>query len=164
MGAALLRAHFDAHGASATVHSAGTMAWNASPPSEAVTVMEEMGIDISSHRSRPLSVELVDRADVVLGMTRDHVGRVLALVPGASERAFLVGELVRLGEQVGARHEGEPSAEWVRRVGATRPDVRVPGRAGDEVADPYGESLDVYRATAARLDAELRELARLLAP
>ena len=163
MGAALLRAHLDAHGASATVHSAGTMAWNASPPSEAVTVMDEMGIDISSHRARPLSVELVDGADVVLGMTRDHVGRVLALVPAASERAFLVGELVRLGEQLGARHEGETHADWLRRVGTSRPDPRVPGRAIDEVPDPYGESLAVYRATAARLDAELRKVARLLA-
>ena len=163
MGAALLRAHFDAQGVRATVHSAGTMAWNASPPPEAVTVMDEMGIDISSHRARPLSVELVAGADVVLGMTRDHVGRVLSLVPEASERTFLVGELLRLGEQVGARSDGETAREWALRIGAARPDARVPGRAGDEVPDPYGESLAVYRATAARLDAELRRLARLLA-
>ncbi len=162
MGEALLRAHLDARGAVATVHSAGTMAWDAAPPSEAVAVMEELGLDISSHRSRALSVELVERADVVLGMTRDHVGRVLALVPSASDRAFLVGELLRVGEQVGRREEGESPAEWVRRVGATRVDARVPGRAGEEVVDPYGESLDVYRATAARLDADLRKLAGLL--
>ncbi len=163
MGEALLRVHLDAAGVPATVHSAGTMAWNASPPHEAVLAMHELGVDIASHRSRALTVELVEGADVVLGMTRDHVGRVLALVPGASERAFLVGELVRLGEVIGPRQEGETPAAWVRRVGTTRPDARVPGRAGDEVVDPYGDSLEVYRVTAARLDADLRRLARLLA-
>jgi protein-tyrosine-phosphatase len=162
MGEALLRAHLEASGATANVHSAGTLAWDAAPPHEAIAVMKELGLDISSHRSRPLSVELIEGADVVLGMTRNHVGRVLAMVPDASERAFLVGELVRLGEQGGERVDGEAVAAWARRVGATRPDARVPGRGDDEVADPYGESLAFYRATAARLDADLRRLAALL--
>jgi len=164
MGEALLRVHLDALGVDARVHSAGTMSWDASPPREAVLAMQELGVDISAHRSRALTVELVEEADMVLGMTRDHVGRVLALVPNASDRAFLVGELVRLGETVGRRLETEAPAEWARRVGATRLDARVPGRAGDEVVDPYGDTLEVYRATAARLDADLRKVARLLAP
>ena len=162
MGEALLRAHLDAEGVFANVHSAGTMSWSASPPREAVLAMHELGVDISSHQSRALTAELVEAADVVLGMTRDHVGRVLALVPSASDKAFLVGELVRLGEVAGPRQDGETPAAWVRRVGKTRPDARVPGRAGDEVVDPYGDTLEVYRATAARLDADLRKLARLL--
>ncbi|MSO78933.1 MAG: protein-tyrosine-phosphatase [Acidimicrobiia bacterium] len=162
MGEVLLRARLEARGASANVHSAGTMAWDVTPPPEAVAVMEEMGLDISSHRSRPLTVDLIEHADVVLGMTRNHVGRVVALVPDAAVRAFLVGELVRLGELVGERAGGETVAAWARRVGATRPDVRVPGRGDDEVADPYGESLAFYRATATRLDADLRRVAALL--
>jgi protein-tyrosine phosphatase len=164
MGEALLRAHLDAVGVEARVHSAGTMAWDACPPDEAVHAMHELGVDISTHGSRPLTVELIEQADVVLGMTRDHVGRALALAPSAAGRAFLVPELVRLGELVGPRRVGEEPAAWVRRVGATRPDARVPGRAGDEVGDPYGDTIEVYRATAARLDADLRKLARLLAP
>ncbi len=164
MGEALLRAHLHERGASCVVHSAGTMSWDASPPGEAMTVMEEMGLDISEHRARPLSVDLIEGADLILGMTRDHVGRVVALVPDAWERTFLVRELVRLAERVGPRQERETPAEYVRLVGAGRPEVRVPGRAGDEVDDPYGEPVYAYRATATRLDAELRELAALLAP
>jgi hypothetical protein len=38
------------------------------------------------------------------------------------------------------------------------------GRVGDEVADPVGEPLPVYGATADRLDRDLGEIAALLAP
>jgi hypothetical protein len=37
------------------------------------------------------------------------------------------------------------------------------GRAMDEIADPAGEPIDVYRRTAAELDARLTEIAALLA-
>jgi protein-tyrosine phosphatase len=163
MAEALLRAHLAAHGVAANVHSAGTMAWSAAPPSEAVVVMEERGVDLSTHRSRQLDIALVEAADLVLGMTRQHVGRVEALVPDASHRTFLVGELVRLGRQVGARSAEESVGDWLLRIAAVRPDGRIRGRGVDEVTDPLGEPLSTYQATAARLDAELRELAGLLA-
>jgi protein-tyrosine phosphatase len=164
MGEALLRAHLDASGVVANVHSAGTMAWDAGPPDEAIAAMSEMGIDLSAHRSRQLTSDLIDDADLVLGMTRQHLGRINALAPDAAPRAYLVGELVRLGARVGGRADDEPLRAWVHRVHEARPDTRVHGRGEDEVGDPLGEPLDVYRATAARLDAALRDLARLLSP
>ena len=163
MGEALLRAHLEARGTQANVHSAGTLSWSAGPPPEAVLVMRELGMDISTHGSRQLTLELIEGADLVLGMTRQHTGRVTALAPTALARTYLVGELVRIGRRVGARREGESVRAWLARVHEARPDVPVIGRGEDEIGDPYGEPAEVYRATAARLDRALRELADLLA-
>jgi protein-tyrosine phosphatase len=178
MGEVLLAAHLEALGANARVRSAGTMAWGGHATDHAIVVMRERGLDLGAHLSRQLDAALVERADLVLGMTRDHVGRVTALVPDATDRAFLVGELVRLGAGVERRRADEPLRAWAARVARTRPQrvppvrsapVRSPGsrsavgRVEDEVPDPVGEPLDVYRATAARLDRDLRALAPLLA-
>lgn len=164
MAEALLRAHLEARGASAHVHSAGTLPWNGPATEHAVEVIGEHGIDLSSHRSRALTSDLLGEADVVLGMTRNHVWAVASHAPEASERAFLIGELVRLGRDVGPRRPDEPVREWVARVGAVRPDRVAMGLASDEIADPVGEPLPVFRETARRLDAELRSVAELLVP
>ncbi len=96
-------------------------------------------------------------------MTRDHVGRVANLVPEAAERAFLVAEFARLGAQTRRRTAGEPLRAWAQRVASSRDDPRLVGRFHEEVADPVGEPIEVYRSTAARLDRDLRSVALLLA-
>jgi hypothetical protein len=96
-------------------------------------------------------------------MTRQHVGSVEALVDAAAPRTYLVGELVRLGRQMGPRPATEPLRAWLERAHELRPHGRVRGRGADEVADPLGEPVETYRATAARLDALLGELADLIA-
>jgi protein-tyrosine-phosphatase len=96
-------------------------------------------------------------------MTRDHVWRATTLSPDATQRAFLLGELARLGRRAGSRHPDESERAWAQRVARERPDGPI-GRHDDEVADPVGEPLAVYRATAARLDRDLRVIAELLAP
>jgi hypothetical protein len=89
---------------------------------------------------------------------------VLARDTDADGRTFLVDELVRLGREVGARRADEPLRDWASRVAARRPAGRVVGRPEDEVADPLGESAEVVRATAARLDAATATIAALVAP
>ncbi len=163
MGEALLRAHLSARGLDARVHSAGTMHWGGPATDHTVEVLRERGLDAREHLSRPLSRDLVAGADLVLGMTRNHVWAVANHDPDAWDRTFLVGELVRLGERVGAREPGEPVRAWVERVAGTRPGGGAVGTAVDEIADPVGEPIDVYRDTAARLDAQLAGLAALLA-
>lgn len=80
------------------VTSAGIGAWEGSAASEgAYLVLLERGIDISNHRARLLTRELVDGADVILTMARSHLGRVRELGGGA--RAHLLGEYAgRSGE------------------------------------------------------------------
>jgi protein-tyrosine phosphatase len=162
MAAALLAAELRDRAVHATVHSAGTMAWRGPATDLAVVAMRERGIDLSAHRARPLTAALVEQADLVVGMTRDHIGRVQALVPDARDRTFLPAELGRLGRSVGARAADESVRTWAARVARTRPGD-VPGRGGDEIADPLGEPLAVYRVTAARLHTDLVPVAELLA-
>ena len=162
MAEALLRAHLERSGATVRVRSAGTMAWDAPATDDAVAVMGEIGLDISTHRSTPLDVGIIEQSDLILGMTRDHIGRIVSLVPEAEQRSFLIGELVRLAEKVGLRERDEPLDAWLARLAAARPHRRMLGRSRDEVADPLGEPIERYRSTAARLDAELREVVRLL--
>jgi len=163
MAEALLRAHLEDLEIPARVRSAGTMAWEAPATSDAVEVMRELGLDISRHQSTPLGVEIIEESDLILGMTRDHIGRVVSIVPAAADRAFLIGEFVRLAGELGPPEADEDFDSWFRRLAAARPHRRMLGRSRDEVADPLGEPIERYRSTAARLDAELREVARLLA-
>jgi protein-tyrosine phosphatase len=166
MAAALLAGHLRDRGVrGAHVHSAGTLPWRGAATDEAVAAMHERGVDVSHHRSRELSPALVARADLVLGMTRDHVGRVVAIDERAHDRTFLLGELVRLAAHVGPWDGGGECSlrEWVASVAQHRPHRRIPGRASDEIADPAGHPVDVYRRTADRLDRVTSAVADLLA-
>jgi protein-tyrosine phosphatase len=48
---------------------------------QAVEAVKPMGGDLTKHRSRPLSVELIHQADLVFTMSRAHAAAVTALVP-----------------------------------------------------------------------------------
>jgi protein-tyrosine-phosphatase len=73
------------------VTSAGTGAWDGAPASEgAYLVALEHGLDLSAHRARLLTRELVDAADLVLTMARHHRARVQEL--GGEGRTFVLGE------------------------------------------------------------------------
>ena len=75
------------------VSSAGVGAWEGAAASEgAYLVLLEQGLDLSNHRARMLTKELVDGANVILTMSRSHLGRVREL--GAGGRAHLLGEYV----------------------------------------------------------------------
>jgi protein-tyrosine-phosphatase len=73
------------------VSSAGTGAWDGAPVSEgAYLVGLERGLDLSGHRARLLTRELVERADLILTMARHHRARVDEL--GGEGRVFVLGE------------------------------------------------------------------------
>jgi protein-tyrosine phosphatase len=162
MAEALLQSKLDAIGFPARVHSAGTLPWRGPASDGAQSAMEDHGVDLSEHESQPLSDAMVRDADLILGMTRSHVWTVTTHVPPAAERAFLIGELARLGERVGPRARDEAVRDWAARVAATRTDPRIPGQSSDEIADPAGESVTIYRATANRLDRELDRVVALI--
>jgi protein-tyrosine-phosphatase len=71
------------------VASAGTAAWEGAPASDgALLVAMEHGIDISTHRARAVTPELLSQYDLVLAMSPHHLERVEAL--GARGKAFLL--------------------------------------------------------------------------
>ena len=164
MAMVLLGHHLASYGVEARVHSAGTLGWGGPATENSVAVMSERGLDLSAHESRRIDAGLVVGADLVLGMTRDHVTGVLIHDPTAVDRTFVIGEAVRLGAHVGSRRSDQSPRRWTDAVAAQRPAGRRSGRVGDEIADPVGEPLDVYRRTADRLDELTSALAGLLAP
>jgi protein-tyrosine-phosphatase len=71
--------------------SAGTYAAEGLPASEnAVLALEELGIDLSRHRSQPLTPELVESADLIVVMTDEHRCRVMEAFPAVGNRVFLI--------------------------------------------------------------------------
>lgn len=92
LAAALLQRALEARGITeVAVSSAGTGAWDGAPASEgAYLVGLERGLDLSGHRARLLSRELVEQADVVLTMARHHRARVDEL--GGEGHVFVLGE------------------------------------------------------------------------
>jgi protein-tyrosine-phosphatase len=65
------------HEGHADVESAGLSSYAGDrPPEDAIVVARELGYDLSSHRARPLTEELLERADVVVGMTAAHVAAI----------------------------------------------------------------------------------------
>lgn len=92
LAAALLRRELRARGVEGVeVESAGTGAWEGVPASEgSYLVGLENDLDLSAHRSRLLTRELVEGADLILTMGRSHAARAEAL--GGAGRTFLLGE------------------------------------------------------------------------
>ena len=94
--------------------SAGVAGWGGGcASSEAVAVMREIGIDISSHRNRALTRALVDEAAIILAMTDGHRREIERRFPEAAAK-------VRLVKSFGAA-------------------------PAEDVADPFGASVDAYR-------------------
>jgi protein-tyrosine-phosphatase len=73
------------------VASAGTGAWDGAPASEgAYLIGLEHDLDLSAHRARLLTRDMVRSADLVFTMSRHHRARVQELEPEA--RVVLLGE------------------------------------------------------------------------
>lgn len=112
------------------VVSAGLGAWPGSFASpEAQAVLQEIGLDLSSHRSRQTTRELVRSADLVLTMTHYQKQHVLEVEPAAQGKVWTFGELAAL----------------------VRPGK---GPMGD-IDDPFGKSVDTYRQVRDQLQVAL---------
>jgi len=73
------------------VCSAGVVAVPGVPPTgESVLILSEHGINALAHRATAVDRELVESADMVLGMTRAHVDAIIRLVPAADRKTFLL--------------------------------------------------------------------------
>jgi protein-tyrosine-phosphatase len=80
----------DAGRADIEVSSAGTHAWVGSPASDgAVLIGMERGLDLTGHRSRLLTREILDESDLILVMSPSHLARVRELSPKSN--AHLLG-------------------------------------------------------------------------
>lgn len=119
------------------VLSAGTHAQEGQPASpNAVEAAAGHGITLRFHRSRQLTPYMVRRAGLVLAMDQRHVEQIRGICP----EAVNVFELKRYGRD------------------------RLPEGMTTGIADPYGGSLEEYRAVFDVLNEEVGRVAGILFP
>ncbi len=79
-----------------SVGSAGTAAWDGAPASDgALLVAMERGMDLSTHRARLLTRELVSGSDLILAMGPHHLERIEAL--GGTGKTHLLSSYASKG-------------------------------------------------------------------
>src|SRR5687768_4033164 len=98
-----------------TVLSAGLYPGGQPATSHGVATMADRGFDLGLHRSQQIGPELLQGADLILGMAREHVREAAVLEPSAIGRTFTLKELVRLAETNGGRRTGEAFRDWLSR-------------------------------------------------
>lgn len=107
--------------------SAGTFAFPGQPASgPGIAVAAAHGLDLAEHRSRELSLELLEWADVIIGMEASHARAAARLAPDAAVHVMT--------DFLPADHE----------------------RSAGGVPDPYGGDVETYEETRALLTLAMR--------
>ncbi len=97
------------------ISSAGIYAFEGDrATAEVQQLLAEEGIDVSGHRSRRLSPEMVGDTDLIIVMTRNHKDHLLQLTPEARPKVMLL-------KQFAGEEYSDP-----------------------DIADPYGGDLKIY--------------------
>ena len=161
----ILARELDRRGVPAAVSSAGLFRDGMPAAPEILELLAAQGLDGSDHRSCVVQPEFVAGADLVLGMAREHVRASVLADPAAQGRAFTLKELVRRGRTIGARLGGEPLSDWLARAAAGRsPRDALGSSSEDDIRDPYGRGMGVYRRVAGEIGQLVSTLADLAWP
>lgn len=102
--------------------------------SQAVTALEEdYGIDLSLHKARQITTDLLDSADLVLTMTQNQKEAIISLFPFASEKVYSIKEFAGCS---------------------------APGSC--DIPDPFGRSIATYRQSAKEIfDAVMKVIEKI---
>ena len=148
------------------VASAGTAAvvgYGIDAPS--ALALAELGVEPQAHAARRLTNEMINAADLVLTAETAHRSLVVQAEPLAFRRAFTLREFGRLGGHLASLTD-PPTVDQLRQrvaeIAASR-GVREPPEFGDDdIADPFGASLEVARACTAQISDALDAVVRAL--
>ena len=77
--------------------SAGTSVILLPASKNSIQVMKNQGIDISSHRSQPVTIEMLNKSDLILTMTVRHRDWLMHLSPKAADKVFTLKEFALWG-------------------------------------------------------------------
>lgn len=163
MAEVLLAREIDERGAHAEVLSAGFVTQDRAAEPYAVGAMAERGIDLADHRSRLVTPGLLDRSNLIIGMARRHVREAHTVQRGVLPRTYTLKELVRRGAEFGSA--GRDLEGWLGPIDQERDPADLLGDDEiDDVADPMGRPLRVFRSCANEIEANIIALADLLWP
>ncbi|GGY33815.1 arsenate reductase/protein-tyrosine-phosphatase family protein [Streptomyces omiyaensis] len=144
----------DGLGRGLIVESAGTWGHEGAPmETNAELVLADFGADHSGFVGRELLDEHVIRADLVLTATRDHRAQVISMGHSAGLRTFTLKEFTRLVRAIDPATLPDPrdgvverARALVRAAAALRGWLLAPSAEADEVNDPYGAPITVFRS------------------
>jgi len=95
------------------VDSAGTGAFPGLPAApQAVLALKNKNLDLSGHRAKALTADLVDEADLILTMTERHKEELVRAYPRAQGKTFLLYEYAGLGPKDIPDPAGKSLAEY----------------------------------------------------
>lgn len=130
MAEAIAKHYAELHNLNFQISSAGVYAAEGDKASiNAAKAMGEKGMDVSSHRAKLLSYEMLRDSDLVLAMTRGHRSSILSVYPEFEGKVFTLSQYI--GEET-------------------------------DVVDPFGGSLETYKACALQLDNLIGEIFKKL--
>jgi protein-tyrosine phosphatase len=127
----------------------GTEGWSMDPAMEAELPYED--VDALAHRSRPLTAQILDEADLVLTMEFAHHMRILDQWPEAASKVF------GLRQFVDGLHRITPAGAATERVAQVRAAV-TPNSMMLDIADPYRRGSRAARTCAQVLDGLVLEV------
>jgi protein-tyrosine phosphatase len=144
----LLQRELDAAGLHAEVGSAGTGAPFRRPPDRRLLrVADDLGLDLSAHRSEPLTPDLLERADLVLTMTTEHRNAIETTSPEAARHTVTLRAAAWKAQLM--RGRPMPFDEWAARLAADVPVAERPKLdPSNDIPDPIGGPMRDYRAMA----------------
>ena len=150
MAEAFLRRRLENRQIDAVVSSAGTRTQGRPPTDEVVELMADLDLDVSEHRSRLLTRQLVADADLVLCMAREHLREVVLIEADAYPRTFTLKELVRLADEAGRRPVNISLTDWLRKLDDGQPTIGF--SEADDIEDPIGRRFAIYRRVADEIE------------
>jgi protein-tyrosine-phosphatase len=107
-------------------------------------VLAEWGIDASDHRAQKLTAEMTKDADLTLTMTGEQLSLVEGMLDEEDGKAFLFSEF----------------ANNLKEMDLCRGTFTVEGwwGQGQEILDPYGGNIEVYRKVRDKIDSLVKML------
>ena len=147
-----------------SVSSAGVRARDGLSAAEmAVELAAARGLDLSQHRSRRVTPDLVAQSDLILTMSERQRDHCAGLAPGAGSRTFTLREFVRLLDA--AKVSGGPVTttdrlRWLRGQAHVARPVAIRPPDPEDLADPINEPWSVWQQLGTELDHLVERIGR----
>lgn len=155
MAEGFLRREAQDRGLGITIRSTGTHAWTGRAATiDGRRVMADMGVPIDDHRTLELDRDLVNWADLIIGLSREHVRETVRAFPEADAKTFTLKGFLEL---LPTLPPFQDTVTWLEEAARLR--NAGGGPADQDVDDPIGEREAAYR----RVASEIRELVERLA-
>jgi len=147
MAEGFLRWEAERRGLDIAVRSTGTHAWTGRAATiDGRRVMKELGVPIDDHRTLELDRDLVEWADLVIGMSREHSRDTIRAFPEAEKKTYTMKPFLELLPSLPPYDE---TGAWLEEAFELRD--RAAAIEQQDIEDPIGEREAAYRRVATEI-------------